>query len=337
MIPPAGEPRSDPKEARMGGYTREFCLEAYRRLVRIRVFEETAAQLYRAGELPGFLHLSVGQEAVAVGVCLHLDGADVIASTHRGHGDVIAKGARLDRMMAELYARETGYCRGKGGSMHIADLDLGILGANGIVGGGLPIVAGAGLAFSMRGEPRVAVAFFGDGASNTGSFHEALNLAAVWQLPCVFVCENNGYAESTPRRVHQRVDDVAVRASAFAMPGVTIDGMDLFAVHAAAGEAIARAREGGGPTLLEARTYRYSGHHLGDPGTAYRTREEVEAHRARDPLRLFRDRAVRDGLVDPDALDAVEGAVAAEIEEAVRFAKASPAPRVESALEDIYS
>jgi acetoin:2,6-dichlorophenolindophenol oxidoreductase subunit alpha len=321
----------------MGEYTSDFCVEAYRRLVRIRVFEETAAQLYRAGELPGFLHLSVGQEAVAAGVCLHLGPTDVIASTHRGHGDVIAKGAQLAPMMAELYARETGYCRGKGGSMHIADLDLGILGANGIVGGGIPIVAGAGLTFKMRGDRRVAVAFFGDGASNTGSFHEALNLAAVWQLPCVFVCENNEYAESTPRRVHQRVKDVAARAAAFDMPGESVDGMDLFAVYEAAGAAVARARDGGGPTLLEGKTYRYSGHHLGDPGTAYRTREEVEAYRRRDPIRLFRERAIAERLVTAEALDAVDREIAAEMEAAVRFAKASPPARVESVLEDIYS
>lgn len=312
-------------------------LGVYRQMVRIRTFEETAAQIYRAGELPGFLHLSVGQEAVAVGACAHLGPDDVIASTHRGHGHVIAKGARLDRMMAELYGKTTGYCRGKGGSMHIADLDLGILGANGIVGGGLPIAVGAALAFRLRGEPRLALAFFGDGATNVGPFHEALNLAAVWQLPCVFVCENNQYAESTPRRVHQRVGDIATRAVAYDMPGAVADGMDVFAVHAAVGEAVARARRGEGPTLVEARTYRFSGHHLGDPGTSYRTREEVEEHRRRDPIALFRQKVLAEGAVAPAELDAVEREVAAEIEAAVRFGRESPLPSPASVLDDIYS
>jgi len=321
----------------MGRYATPLILDAYRRLVRIRGFEETAATLYRAGELPGFLHLSVGQEAVAVGVAMTLGDADVIASTHRGHGHVVAKGARLDRMMAELYARETGYCRGKGGSMHIADLDLGILGANGIVGGGIPIVVGAALAFARRGDRRVAVAFFGDGASNTGAFHEALNLASVWQLPCLFVCENNEYAESTPRRIHQRVRDVAVRAVAYDMPATVVDGMDVLAVYEAASVAVERARDGGGPFLLEAKTYRYSGHHLGDPGTAYRTREEVDQHRARDPIDRFRAWALAEGGVQAAALDAVDQDVAAELEAAVRFGRESPAPAPESALEDIYS
>jgi len=321
----------------MARYDKTFCLDAYRQLVRIRGFEETAAGLYRAGELPGFLHLSIGQEAVAVGVSAHLALEDVIASTHRGHGHVIAKGARLDRMMAELYAKETGYCRGKGGSMHIADLDLGILGANGIVGGGTPIVVGAALAFKLRRETRVAVAFFGDGASNTGAFHEALNLASVWDLPCVFVCENNLYAESTPSGVHQRVKDVATRAVAYDMPSAVVDGMDVFAVYEGAREAIRRAREGGGPSLVEAKTYRFTGHHLGDPGTAYRTREEVESYRQRDPIALFRARVLGEALVSADELARIDRAVATELEEAVRFGRESRPPAPESALEDIYS
>lgn len=314
-----------------------FCLDVYRQMVRIRTFEESAAELYRGGQLPGFLHSSVGQEAVAVGACVSLDAGDVIASTHRGHGHVIAKGARLDRMMAELFGKETGYCRGKGGSMHIADADLGILGANGIVGAGIPIAVGAALAFRLRKEARVAVAFFGDGATNTGAFHEGLNLAAAWELPCVFVCENNEYAESTPRRVHQRVQDIATRALAYGMPGVTVDGMDVFAVSEAVGEAVRRARQGGGPALVEARTYRFSGHHLADPGTSYRTREEVEMHRRRDPIVLCRERIVGEGLATSAELEAIEGAAAGEVEEAIRFARESPSPRVESALEDLYS
>ncbi len=312
-------------------------LNAYHQLVRIRGFEERAAELYRSGELPGFLHSSIGQEAVAVGVCAHLTADDVIASTHRGHGHVIAKGARLDRMMAELYGKSTGYCRGKGGSMHIADLDIGILGANGVVGGGIPITTGAGLAFKLRKEERIAVAFFGDGATNTGVFHEGLNVAAVWELPCVFVCENNEYAESTPRRVHQRIRDIAIRAQSYDIPGMVVDGMDFFAVYEGAGEAIQRARQGGGPTVVEAKTYRFSGHHLGDPGTAYRTRDEVETYRQRDPIVLFKRRVISDALLTAEELDAVDRAVATEVEEAVRFGRESPLPAVEVALEDIYS
>jgi TPP-dependent pyruvate/acetoin dehydrogenase alpha subunit len=314
-----------------------FYLDVYRRMVRIRLFEEAAAELYRKGELPGFLHASIGQEAVAVGVSAHLGPRDVITSTHRGHGHVIAKGARLDRMMAELFARETGYCRGKGGSMHIADLDLGILGANGIVGAGIPIAAGAGLAFKMRGEPRIAVAFFGDGGSNTGAFHEGLNLAAVWRLPCVFVCENNEYAESTPRRVHQPIPDIAVRARAYAIPGAVCDGMDFFSVYETVGEAVRRARQGEGPTLVEAKTYRFGGHHMGDPGTAYRTREEVERYRERDPLVVFKTRVQERGLASAQALKSVEEEVPTELEDAIRFARQSPPPPIESALEDIFS
>lgn len=321
----------------MSSVTSSLCLEAYRRMVAIRTFEECAAELYRSGALPGFIHSSVGQEAVAVGVCMHLKAWDVITSTHRGHGHVIAKGARLDRMMAELYAKETGYCRGKGGSMHIADMDVGILGANGIVGAGIPIAVGAALAFKLRGEDRVAVGFFGDGATNTGAFHEALNLAAVWELPCVFVCENNEYAESTPRRVHQRVEEIATRAVAYGMRGVAVDGMEFFSVYDAVGDAVRVAREGSGPTLVEARTYRFSGHHLGDTGTAYRTREEVEAYRRRDPIILFRERVMSEGVVALADFEAIDRAVAVKIREAVRFAEESPIPAVDSALEDVYS
>jgi len=217
-------------------------------MVAVRVFEETAADLFLKGQLPGFLHSYIGEEAVASGVCAHLTPQDMITSTHRGHGHAVAKGARLDMMMAELFAKKTGYCHGKGGSMHIADLDLGILGANGIVGAGVPIATGAGLALKLKGSDRVTVAFFGDGGSNTGAFHEGVNMAAVWNLPVVFVCENNQYAESTPRDVHQRIKDVAQRAMAYDIPGVVADGMDVFDVYQKTGEAIDRARTGGGPT-----------------------------------------------------------------------------------------
>ncbi|OGB93258.1 MAG: pyruvate dehydrogenase (acetyl-transferring) E1 component subunit alpha [candidate division NC10 bacterium RIFCSPLOWO2_12_FULL_66_18] len=311
-------------------------LEIYRKMVAVRVFEETAADLFLKGQLPGFLHSYIGEEAVAAGVCAHLTPQDMITSTHRGHGHAVAKGARLDMMMAELFAKKTGYCHGKGGSMHIADLELGILGANGIVGAGVPIATGAGLAQKMRGSDRVTVAFFGDGGSNTGAFHEGVNMAAVWNLPVVFVCENNQYAESTPRGVHQKVKDIAQRAAAYDIPGVVADGMDVFDVYQKAGEAIHRARTGGGPTLVEAKTYRFLGHYVGDPQT-YRTKEEVEQWRQRDPIVLFRKRAMEEGTVAAAELDAIDAAIAREMEAAVQFARESPEPEEEAALQDIFT
>ncbi len=311
-------------------------LEIYRKMVAVRTFEETAADLFLKGQLPGFLHSYIGEEAVAAGVCAHLTPQDMITSTHRGHGHAVAKGARLDMMMAELFAKETGYCRGKGGSMHIADLDLGILGANGIVGAGVPIATGAGLAQKMRGSDRVTVAFFGDGGSNTGAFHEGVNMAAVWNLPVVFVCENNQYAESTPRGVHQKVKDIAQRAMAYDIPGVVADGMDVFDVHQVAGDAINRARTGGGPTLVEAKTYRFMGHYVGDP-QPYRTKEEVEEWKKRDPILLFRQRVIGEGKITSGELDAIDAEIKKDMEAAVRFARESPEPEVASALQDIFT
>jgi pyruvate dehydrogenase E1 component alpha subunit len=311
-------------------------LDLYRKMVTVRNFEETAADLFMKGQLPGFLHLYVGEEAVAAGVMAHLTAQDMITSTHRGHGHAVAKGARLDMMFAELFAKKTGYCHGKGGSMHIADLDLGILGANGIVGGGVPIATGAGLALKMKGSDRVTVCFFGDGASNTGAFYEGVNLAAVWELPVVFICENNQYAESTPRKVHQKVKDVADRAAAFNIPGVVMDGMDVFDVYKKTGEAIDRVRAGGGPILLEAKTYRFWGHYVGDP-QVYRTKEEVEEWRKRDPILMFRERVVKEGKISVGELDAIEAGVKKEIEAAIEFARQSPEPELESALQDIFT
>ena len=311
-------------------------LEVYRKMVAVRVFEETAADLFLKGQLPGFLHSYIGEEAVAAGVCAHLTPQDMITSTHRGHGHAVAKGARLDMMMAELFAKKTGYCHGKGGSMHIADLDLGILGANGIVGAGVPIATGAGLALKLKGSDRVTVAFFGDGGSNTGAFHEGVNMAAVWNLPVVFVCENNQYAESTPRDVHQRIKDVAQRAMAYDIPGVVADGMDVFDVYQKTGEAIDRARTGGGPTLVEAKTYRFMGHYVGDPQT-YRSKDEVEQWKKRDPIAMFRKRVVEEGKIPAAELDAIDAAIAKEMEQAVEFARQSPEPEIEAALQDIFT
>ncbi len=308
----------------------------YHTMVRIRMFEERIMDLFQQGRLPGFLHVSIGQEAVPTGVCAHLRPNDYISSTHRGHGDVIAKGARLDRMMAELYGKTTGYCKGKGGSMHIADLDLGILGANGIVGAGIPIATGTALAFNMRRTDQVVVCFFGDGAANTGAFHEGLNLASVWNLPVVFVCQNNQYAESTPQRIHQKIKDISVRALAYDIPGETIDGMDVLEVYRVAGEAIVRARAGGGPTLVECKTYRFHGHYVGDPGTAYRRPEEVEEWKQRDAIATFAQRLVTEGMATEADFKAVRASVQRELDEAIQFAEASPDPDVREALEDIY-
>lgn len=317
--------------------TLEQALQIYRIMLRIRAFEEKASELFLAGRLPGFLHTYIGQEAVAAGVCVHLTREDTITSTHRGHGHAVAKGARLDMMMAELFAKKTGYCQGKGGSMHIADLDLGILGANGIVGAGIPIAAGAALTAKMQGRSAVTVAFFGDGGSNTGAFHEGLNLAAVWNLPVLFVCENNQYAESTPREVHQKVKDIATRAMAYDIPGVVVDGMDATTVFAAAGQAIRRAREGGGPTLIEAKTYRFMGHYVGDTGAAYRDAAEVERWKQRDPIPLFRRVLLMERRVPAADLVTIEAEVQREIAEAVTFAEQSPEPDLEDALRDIFA
>jgi len=311
-------------------------LHAYRTMRTIRVFEERIHVEIATGEIPGFVHLYAGEEAIAAGVCLHLKDDDYISSTHRGHGHAIAKGCDVKGMMAELYGRQTGLCRGKGGSMHIADLDKGMIGANGIVGGGPPLVCGAGLSAKVRKTRQVAVAFLGDGASNQGTFLESLNLAAIWKLPCIFVVENNGYGEATPSAYHQAVEDVASRADGFGMPGVVVDGHDFFAVHESAGEAIARARGGGGPSLIECKVARYYGHFEGDSQT-YRAPNEVENVRAtRDCLDRFTKHVTDAGLIRPDELAAVDSAVGALIDEAVAHAKAGPWPGEKDLLTDVY-
>ena len=316
--------------------SREALLDAYRQMRTIRGFEEKLAELVTAGKLAGFLHLYAGEEAVAVGVCAHLSDRDIVTSTHRGHGHCIAKGVDVRGMMAELFGRSTGICRGKGGSMHIADLDRGMLGANGIVGAGIPLATGAALTAKLKRTGGVAVAFFGDGATNQGQFHEALNMAAVWDLPAVYVVENNGYGEATPTEFVTPVEDLAERAASYAMPSAVADGMDFFDVTAKAGEAIARAREGGGPTLLECKTYRYFGHYVGDPLTYRRKEEAEEVRQRRDPLDLFEQRAVEAGVVDAGALRAVDGEVAAEIDAAVASAEESPLPTPDDLLRDVY-
>lgn len=307
----------------------------YERMVTIRRFEDRVAQEFAAGKLPGFVHLYAGEEAIAVGVCAHLTDRDYITSTHRGHGHCIAKGVDVRSMMAELFGRSTGACKGKGGSMHIADVDKGMLGANGIVGGGPPLACGAGLMAKVKGTDQVAACFFGDGAAEQGTTHEAMNLAAIWKLPVVFVCENNLYAESTPWTYHCAASDIASRAAAYDMPGVLVDGADVFAVYEAAGEAVARARRGEGPSLLECRGFRYYGHFQGDAVT-YRTKEEEEEYRRRDPIERFRQTVLSQGLLTEDELNAIDEAVAREIEAAVRYAESSPMPSPEECLTDVY-
>jgi pyruvate dehydrogenase E1 component alpha subunit len=309
--------------------------DMYRTMVSIRAFEERVSKEFAAGNIPGFVHLYIGEEATATGACAVLREDDFITSTHRGHGHLIAKGGSPDRMMAELYGRETGYCKGKGGSMHIADTDLGILGANGIVGAGVTLAAGAGLSARLRGTDQVVVCFLGDGASNRGTFHEGINLAAVWQLPVVYVIENNLYAEKTRIADTYRLPDLSGRAGAFGIPDVTVDGNDVMAVHEAVGEAVARARRGEGPTLVECKTYRIHGHFEGDPQT-YKPPEEVEAWKKRDPIQAFRKSLLEMDVLNEDSATTIEGSVADQIDEAVKFAENSPFPAPEAALEDVF-
>jgi pyruvate dehydrogenase E1 component alpha subunit len=317
---------------------RALLLDLHRRMVRIRLFEEEAGRLMEAGAMPGFLHLYVGQEAVAAGVMSTLRDSDQITSTHRGHGHAVAKGANFRQMFAELYGKSTGYCHGRGGSMHINDLEIGMLGANGIVGGGIPIAVGAAFASVYRGDGGVAAAFFGDGGSNIGSFHEAANMAAVLNLPVLLVCENNGYAEFTAQADHMRIKDVADRAAGYGIPGVIVDGMDAVAVHETTLAAVERARAGGGPTLIEAKTYRFYDHQ-GVKGLRipYRSEDEVALWKARDPIQSLEQRGVQEGLVQQEEFTAMWDATRAEVAEAIAFAEASPEPDVADLLQDVYT
>ncbi|HGP3172883.1 TPA: thiamine pyrophosphate-dependent dehydrogenase E1 component subunit alpha [Pseudomonas aeruginosa] len=311
-------------------------LHAYRVMRTIRAFEERLHVEFATGEIPGFVHLYAGEEASAAGVMAHLRDDDCIASTHRGHGHCIAKGVDVHGMMAEIYGKKTGVCQGKGGSMHIADLEKGMLGANGIVGAGAPLAAGAALAAKLKGSDAVAVAFFGDGGSNEGAVFEAMNLASVWNLPCLFVAENNGYAEATAANWSVACDHIADRAAGFGMPGVTVDGFDFFAVHEAAGAAIERARAGEGPSLIEVKLTRYYGHFEGDAQT-YRDPDEVKHYReTRDCLKQFRERTCHAGLLSASDLDAIDAEVEARIEDTVQRAKNDPKPEPDDLLRDVY-
>lgn len=311
-------------------------LAMYRTMLLIRTFEERVAECFAAGEIPGFIHLSVGQEAVPAGVCATLVEKDLVSATHRGHGQVLAKGADPGRVMAELFGRDTGYCHGRGGSMHVADMSHGVLGTNGIVGAAMPIAVGTALASRLLGRGQVTISFFGDGAANTGAFHEALNLASVWRLPVVFVCENNLYAEFTAQSTHTRSTSIAGRAPAYAMPGVVVDGNDVEAVYSTTAAAVANARDSGGPTLIEALTYRWRGHHEGDT-MRYRPADELPAWREKDPIARYRSVLADRGWLDADAARAIENEVRDTVDRATEFARTSPYPDVATLADNVYA
>jgi pyruvate dehydrogenase E1 component alpha subunit len=312
-------------------------LDLYETMMRIRLFEDRIVDLYSRGLVPGLAHLYIGEEAVATGVCGVLREDDYITSTHRGHGHVIAKGADLKLMMAELFGRETGYCKGKGGSMHIADMRIGILGANGIAGGGLPIATGAGLSIKLRKTDQVSVCFFGDASSNNGTFHESLNFASVHRLPVIYVCENNQYGISVSQAKHQAIKDIAIRATSYDMPGVVVDGNDVVDVYGAVSKAVRRARAGEGPTLIECKTYRWRGHHEGDPnqGRRYRTTEEIEGWKKKDPILRLREKLLEEKLLTKKKMASIETRIVEEIDQAVEFANQSKFPTADEMYEDV--
>jgi len=312
-------------------------LAMYRTMVTIRQFETMAGEYFAAGQIPGFIHLSIGQEGSSTGVCSCLRPDDYVATTHRGHGHMIAKGADLKRMVAELFGKATGYCKGKGGSMHIADFSIGIIGANGVVAGGLPLICGAGLSIKLRKTDQVAVVFFGDGAANRGPVHEAMNLAAVWKLPVLFVVENNQWASTTPLSASCALEELSRRAAAYSMPGTTVDGNDVLAVREATLAAVARARKGEGPSMIENRTYRIRGHFEGDP-QKYRAQAEVLTwQETNDPVRRFEEDLVRDRILTREKSRAIWDEVKAELDAAIDFAKNSPYPKPEDALRDLFA
>jgi TPP-dependent pyruvate/acetoin dehydrogenase alpha subunit len=313
-------------------------LELYTTMVKCRFFEERIVDLYARGQVPGLAHLYIGEEGVSAGVCAALREDDYITSTHRGHGHVISKGADLKRMMAELFGKKIGYCKGKGGSMHIADMSLGILGANGIAGGGLPIAIGAGWSSKWRGTDQVAASFFGDAASNNGTFHESLNLASLHKLPVIFVCENNEFGISVCQAKHQSIKDIYIRATSYDMPGVLVDGNDVVEVFEAATKAVKRARAGEGPTLIECKTYRWRGHHEGDPnqGSRYRDKKDIDVWKQKCPIDRLAKRLVKDKVVTKKKLAAIDQEVVEQIDQAVAFAKEAEFPAIEEMYEDVY-
>ena len=318
----------------------DVVIDIYTRVLRIRRFEEEVGRLFRQGQLPGFVHLYIGEEAVAAGVCAALTDADTIISTHRGHGHVIAKGGDIKRMMAELFGKATGYCKGKGGSMHIADFDIGMLGAIGIVGGGIPIAVGAGLSAWYTGSDRVSVCFFGDGAANEGSFHESLNLASTLTLPVIFVCENNQYGEFTPATDAMNITDIADRAVGYGIPGLVADGTDALEMYRVTKSAVERARCGGGPTLIEAKTHRRGSHAEGEEaflgGQTYRDEAETATAQARDPLLLLHTYISENNLLPAEQIESFDAEITQSVQEAVEAARNSPEPAIDSLFEDLW-
>lgn len=311
-------------------------IQMYRDMLKIRFFENKVFELYGQNLVPGTIHLYAGEEAVAVGTCSNLRKDDYIVSTHRGHGHCLAKGASLDRTMAEILGRRTGYCKGKGGSMHIADFSIGMLGATAVVGAGIPIATGAGLSIKLRRTDQVAACFFGDGASNQGTFHEGINMAAVWNLPVLFVCENNLYAMGTRQTQVMLLENVAQRASAYGIPGTSVDGNNVLDVYEATAEACTRARNGAGPSLIECKTYRHKGHSRWDPAT-YRPKEEVDKWLMRDPIRRMKTHLLDHGILSEPEATKIEKETSTAVEKAVKFAVDSPFPTADEAYEDIYA
>jgi TPP-dependent pyruvate/acetoin dehydrogenase alpha subunit len=322
-------------DSNLSSYQKDQLLRFYRKMKLVREFELRAIEERRSGLIPGFIHSCVGQEATAVGACEALTVDDVITSTHRGHGHLLGKGGDPKYMMAELAARSAGYCLGRGGSLHISDFDLGILGANGIVGGGFPAAVGAGLAFKLRKEERISLTFFGDGAINQGTFHESANMAGLWNLPVIFFCENNLYGEGTPQHKQAPIKDLAIRAEGYGFPGVIVDGNDVIAVYESVVEARKRALKGEGPTLIEAKTYRYRGHYEGDP-MVYRSPEELEEWKKRDAIDTYREKLIDQDLASEEDLTVIEKEVQSLLDEAVAFASETPQPKVEEALQGVY-
>lgn len=317
-------------------YGKELSLQLYRDMKRVRTFDEKASELFTQGQMAGNIHTCIGQEATAVGGCTAIKPTDFISATHRGHGQCLAKGAKAKLMMAELFGKVTGYCKGKGGSMHIADTSIGILGANGIVGAGIPMGAGSALASKIMKKDEVTLVYFGDGSTNTGEFHEAMNMASAWKLPAVFLCENNKYGVSVCIDRVCNVEDLAVRAKAYNIPGVVVEGNDVFAVYEAVKKAAERARKGEGPTLIEAKTYRYHGHFEGDP-QIYKTQEEMEEWLQKDAIERLRKDILDSKVATEAELNKIDEEAKAEIEEATKFAQESPFPAAEEALTDVYA
>ncbi len=307
----------------------------YNMMVKIRRVEERILDIFAQGKIPGFIHVSIGQEAVAVGVCSALRQDDYILTTHRGHGQAIAKGLDLKRFMAEIFGRLDGYCRGRAGSMHVASKEWGVVGSNGVVGGGIPASLGTAFASQYKGKDQVTVCFFGDGATNEGTFHESLNLAAVWNLPVIFCCENNHWAEFTPQKVHTKLENLSLRAESYGMPGVTVDGDDVLKVREAAEKAVARARKGEGPTLLECKTHRWFGHFAGD-SQKYRDPKELKEVRKFDPILKLQNLLLEMKHLKPEDVEQIENKVKLEIDEAVAFAEGSPVPGKNELVQDVY-